>query len=628
MRRSLIASLAVLVALAGAADADAAKKKKKRKVVWPQVGACVTGSASPAGDWPLYGNDLTNSRNQKAEKVIGVANAANLKLAWVGSGNSGNGTPVVSGNCVFTAGADGLVRALNVRTGALVWRSPTALRSGDAQGTLYGLSVDDGRVHVNVQYPDYPRTLTFDQNTGKRLWTGPPIEFGYTAWQISTATEFDGMVFQATTGPDADPKARPGYALLSAKTGRVLHEQSVIPTKDLDDGYAGGGIWTTAAVDTKDKYLYAGTANPYSKKIEHAYDNAIIKIDVNRRRKTFGQVVGSYKGSTDQVIEGLQKQPACDNFGELPVSYHPSGFSIFCVQLDVDFGASPQLVRNSKGRLLVVELQKTGVLHAVDADTMKAVWSTTVGTLPPETAGNAGSTATDGRHVFAAGMANFISSVDIDTGKIEWIVAANGASYHPLTYANGVLYSFGAEGTLMAIDAATGTTLHYAIPEVDIQKACSTVTTAGGIAVAHNTLFVNCDGYLLAYRLDGRGSATQPAEEPPPASGGGDDPGAGGEPGAGVGAIIAPPAGNSTGFATPLAVSQAGSAVTFVNADPTAQHDVTAADKDAGGRPIFQSKKLAAGGSGAVYGTERLKAGSYGFLCSIHPNMKGTLTVS
>jgi plastocyanin len=70
-----------------------------------------------------------------------------------------------------------------------------------------------------------------------------------------------------------------------------------------------------------------------------------------------------------------------------------------------------------------------------------------------------------------------------------------------------------------------------------------------------------------------------------------------------------------------------GEKVTFTNGD-TVTHDVTAATKGGDGNPLFASEKIGAGQSAAVAGAEYLTTGSYGYVCSIHPGMKGTITVS
>jgi hypothetical protein len=70
-----------------------------------------------------------------------------------------------------------------------------------------------------------------------------------------------------------------------------------------------------------------GTGNPYSKKSEHPNTNAIIKVDLNRHRRTFGHIVGSYKGNIDQSNAALfqASRPTCelvpdDPFRQVPQS--------------------------------------------------------------------------------------------------------------------------------------------------------------------------------------------------------------------------------------------------------------------------------------------------------------------
>jgi glucose/arabinose dehydrogenase len=70
----------------------------------------------------------------------------------------------------------------------------------------------------------------------------------------------------------------------------------------------------------------------------------------------------------------------------------------------------------------------------------------------------------------------------------------------------------------------------------------------------------------------------------------------------------------------------AGSKVTFTNAD-IAPHNVIA---DATGKngPLFASSTVTAGQSAEVKGAGALTAGAYTFHCSVHPNMRGSLTVT
>jgi len=283
----------------------------------------------------------------------------------------------------------------------------------------------------------------------------------------------------------------------------VLHKQTTIPLRDLEEGYSGGGQWATPAVDAVNGYAYNGTSNPYSKKIEHRYDNALIKIDIDPARPTFGQIVDAYKGDVDQVIPGLDRQPLCDMFGD-QIGYHPCcNFSVTCVQLDVDFGASPTMWRNKHNELMLGDIQKSGTFHAVYADTMQQAWKANLGTLNTLTAtgGNAASPANDGKHIFTMGNPGVLYALDVESGRIDWLAPiGDGASYHPIAMANGVVYVVSARGELLGFKAADGTPLLYANMGRTAGTVCSPLGS-GGVSIAHHTVLANCEGTLIAYGL-------------------------------------------------------------------------------------------------------------------------------
>jgi plastocyanin len=70
-------------------------------------------------------------------------------------------------------------------------------------------------------------------------------------------------------------------------------------------------------------------------------------------------------------------------------------------------------------------------------------------------------------------------------------------------------------------------------------------------------------------------------------------------------------------FAPPTVTIAAGTKVTFVNSDPVA-HTVTAADKS------FDSGNM---DQNATWSHVFDKAGTYAYVCSYHPYMKGTIVV-
>ena len=461
------------------------------------------------GDWPTLGGNLRQTNFQAAEHVLGTDNVDQLELKW-SSGSSvdpGQSTPAVSGNCVFFTGS-GHVVALDAATGKLAWKARKTLKPGsDSVLTYYpqGLTVSGGRVHVDAANGNAPQGNAFDARTGKWLWTSDHVTFGYQATQLSTPKVANGIHVLFTTGPDYNPHGRPGYALLDERTGKILAKHQTTPKKLTKQGYAGGGIWATAAVDPVSKYLYVGTSNPYTKTKESPYDNAIIKLDLDRHRKTFGKIVKTYKGVPDAIVSQAYDTPACQILG--PVMPAQNYAYLECAQQDADFAAGPTLF-TYKGRQLLAEMQKDGTLHVVDTKTMKAVWTKTIGVNnnAEGTGGNGSQVSYDGKRIYAAFNPGSLVALDPGTGEIDWVTPAqeNFSSLRPVTSANGVVYTIGvSDTTIIAHDASDGSVLATFSPAQDTGSSCSAGST-GGIAIAHHMLYVNCGAYVAAYGLPGQ----------------------------------------------------------------------------------------------------------------------------
>jgi len=88
--------------------------------------------------------------------------------------------------------------------------------------------------------------------------------------------------------------------------------------------------------------------------------------------------------------------------------------------------------------------------------------------------------------------------------------------------------------------------------------------------------------------------------------------------------IVAGP--NTTYLTTSPSMDQ-GEPLTLYSFD-VPNHDVRATDKGADGEPLFGTPLIGFGGSAFVEGSQYLTTGQYGFFCSIHANMVGTLTVT
>jgi len=480
-RRSWIAVITVVVIAAFVIPARAAQP------------SALCSAAMPGGDWATYGEDLHGTQRQLAENTINAGNVGTLTRAWsLGNVAQNSGyqspPPIVAGGCVFI-NTGGHIEARSLATGDLVWTSQGA----DTSGT-FAVTVVDGRVHVGLNNGGKPEAAAFDVRTGHLLWVSQPIYFGYQATQQSSAIVFDGIQALFTTGPDFDPATRPGYGLIDAASGQVLYQATTLPQSYSDQGYAGGGVWGTPTVDTKTGYLYVGTSNPESKTKESPYDDSIIKLDVNRHRRTFGQIVATLKGNPDSVTG--YDNPVCQSVGGTAwVNGGIYGGSPTCGQTDVDIGVGPTLWRNADGRLMGAALQKSGWLHAFYADTMTMAWERQVFVSLGPLGGELTRIATDGKTLYVAANPGVLYALNASDGSVIWQTPLTGVPTKGgnVALANGVVY-YVDEPALKAFDARSGQLLWMS----PITPAAS---IGSGVAVAGHSLVANHYGVIAAYRL-------------------------------------------------------------------------------------------------------------------------------
>ncbi len=643
LRQALVAAgaLAVMAVLPQAAAGQA-----------PPPPATCAPAGVPGGEWRGYGRDDANTRNQASEKVISPGDAPTLSPAWtlstLDAGGEGDitGTPIVADGCLYTATNRGWVFALNADTGGVVWKAKVPY--GGSINSSPGLH--GGRVYVAVSRTQPgqgcpagtpcvgPYVVALSQGTGALAFATAPIDTQPGSDVYGSPVFHDGVMIlgvsggSAELGDEADRYAFQGSLnFLDAATGQVLRKTWTIhPPKQPDDDFAGAGIWSTPAIDRGAQVAYAGTANPFRPQAEHAHANAVLKFDIDRASPRFGQILGSYKGTIDEYIPAFSELPCFDFPGNNP-PYYPQGIGA-CGDIDLDFGASPNLFTGASGRKLVGVGQKSGVYHVFDAQTMKPVWSQIVGP-PTQVGGIVGSTAYDGQSVYGPvtvpGYAWSVSGAD---GTHRWVApTADGAHWgNPVAVANGVLYTMDLGGSLNAFDARTGALLAKR-PIALGGSSSPTSLSWGGVSIARNTVYASGgigsleEGFIVAFKRGGAGDVAGDVEKTvgDMLGGGGEDPG----PAPAGAAIVAGPGAASSTYATPVMVTQVGGPLSFANLD-LPQHDVVSDAKAPGGAPLFKSRLGGLGETVPVEGLDRVESGqTYGFFCSLHPGMRGSLIV-
>jgi polyvinyl alcohol dehydrogenase (cytochrome) len=455
------------------------------------------------GEWSTYGGDLANSRSQDEGTGIGPADAPLLAPSFVYEApGTINNTPIVDGGCIFVLASDGSTAgalvALDADTGTEVWetRVPTGTASfgGPAVGSP---AVFEDLVIAPFNKNAAPFVAAFDRHTGVQRWRAT-LDDQHSSGTNASLVVHEGIVFAGffgAAGP-GDPE-RGGFVLLDAATGTVLEKTFVIPDADFAEGFGGAGIWATPAIDAETGYAYVGTSNPHSPQKIHPRSTSIVKIDLDRNRDTFGDIVGFYQGLRDTLVPGAEQQPACDT---APDVYYVEPFSLTCLAIDVDFGSSPNLIRTPDGRTLVGNLQKAGIYHLVDAADMTGVAMVPAG--PPCFACNAASTAyANGRAFVPAGPPGELVAVDVATGAPAWVGHLTGATtYNAVSAAHGMVWTVDSAGFLNGFEQQTGAQLVKRPMQLDTGRSMFAATSSSGIAVAHDALYVAATRHVIAYR--------------------------------------------------------------------------------------------------------------------------------
>jgi polyvinyl alcohol dehydrogenase (cytochrome) len=484
-------------------------------------GTCAGPAAG--GEWRSYGGGLANQRNQTAPTTLNPSTVANVAKAWsfdvsdaaatgvLGGLGALQSTPTVADGCVFLSTSSGFVVALNADTGQRVWTSPKL--QGTPGGSLVGgvitgaptVASVNGQtlVFVGVSDLNHPHVAALSEADGSVVWFKEAVDpltnkDAYREEIVAAPVYWNGLIFQGLMADENSAGARGGYAIMDAATGDLKYHGFTITDAEYAAGYRGASMWCTAAVDADTGYAYGCGGNPASKQLEGRYTDSLLKIDMDPTRSTFGQIVAAYKGTTDHYYPGLDRQPACDQVPTTAV------WSPTCVQLDLDFGASPNLYTVNIGGQpvkLVGDLQKSGIYHAVYADNMQAAWTTVVGVPGPTL--NASSPAVDGNNVYTVGAPEAtLFALSNGGGRYRWATPLpTGAPlyFESVSTANGVVYAVDNAGTVYALDAATGVPAKVISLSAETGSPIATVSSHG-IAIARNTVYAAASSFVVAYR--------------------------------------------------------------------------------------------------------------------------------
>jgi outer membrane protein assembly factor BamB len=134
-------------------------------------------------------------------------------------------SPVIAGGRVFTFGADGLLQALDLATGAVLWRREILKEFGLAQN-FFGVGatplVEGSNLVVNVGAPGGPCVAAFDCATGRMTWgAGTAWGPGYST-PVAATIHGRRLILVFAGGESVPPVG--GLLAVDAADGRVAFE--------------------------------------------------------------------------------------------------------------------------------------------------------------------------------------------------------------------------------------------------------------------------------------------------------------------------------------------------------------------------------------------------------------------
>jgi polyvinyl alcohol dehydrogenase (cytochrome) len=284
----------------------------------------------------MMGYDSNNTYHNPNESILSVANAPMLKEKWRFTvAGYPPGSPVVAEGKVFVM-ATGGTYAISLADGSKVWERT------DIAGTA-SLAYEDGFIYAHAVTAELYKLNASD---GKTVWGPTRTNEVKECDGTSSPIVGNGMVF---TGHACGPlemdgydhsKARGGVEAFDVMTGMRQWVYFTVPEK----GENGAMVWSSVAIDTEAKVVFAATGNNYSTQGENS--DSIHAIDV---------MTGTRQWKTQ-----------IRNTDTWSLRLAPTG-------PDYDFGANP-ILGKINGKAIVADGDKGGVFHVFDRMTGQILW--------------------------------------------------------------------------------------------------------------------------------------------------------------------------------------------------------------------------------------------------------------
>lgn len=457
-----------------------------------------TASEQPpnAAQWPLAGQNLSNTRNRASRGGISAANVHRLAPRWtLTTAGDVLATPTVADGSVYVPDQGGKLWAVNARTGRVQWSRNVSSYTGIGGDTSRSSpAVYCNELILGDQWIFRPnatgaKVFAVNRHNGNLRWV-TSVDSNPASIVTSSPTVYQGVVYVGISSKD-EPLAkkihgfhstfRGAIVALNANTGKLLWKTYTVPSNDEGEDsnrpgyYSGGAVWGSAPViDPARGLLFIGTGNNYTVPAgictqpgqtsctpPPANDHVDSILALNLKT---GAVVWAFRTLASDTWTAACTRRICGP--------------------DFDFGSAPNLYTTTnpstgKREQLLGIGQKSGVYWALAPATGKVVWHTQVGP-GGKTGGIEWGSSTNGRKIFVA---------DADTSSTPYKLAGAGP------YAGKTITS----GSWSALDAATGKIL-WQTPDPQGAWDIGYVSSGNGVVYAGSTATSGDNMYALDSR--------------------------------------------------------------------------------------------------------------------------------
>ena len=345
-------------------------------------------SGMPMGDpsvgphWNGMSPDPTTSARFQPATAAGltVEQVPRLRRKWAfgfPDGTSVRGQPTVAGGRVFVGSDNGVVYALDARTGCVHWsfEAATGVVTAVSVGTVPG-----SQDRYAAYFGDFQGNVyAVNAETGERLWTMSVDDHEMAKITGSPVLDTQGERLYVPVGTwEEVARLVPTYecctfqgsvVALNAATGQQIWKTYTIPERPRPVrknsagtqlyGPAGAGIWAAPTLDYRRRALYVGTANGYIDVPDSGSSDAIIAFDLDTGKRRWstqllaGDLNCAVRGATD-----AERMIDCPGFKQNP---------------NDDVSGSPVLYTLPNGRQILIAGQESGRITALDPDRNGAV---------------------------------------------------------------------------------------------------------------------------------------------------------------------------------------------------------------------------------------------------------------